>query len=83
MCQHYSAVNACHLPAEPRYVPENRHILNTRVPENGHILNTRVPENGHILNTRVPKNGPKSSKACVRALVEVSTCTPENGRPYS
>ena len=72
MCQHYSAVNACHLPAEPRYVPENRHILNTR-----------VPENGHILNTRVPKNGPKSSKACVRALVEVSTCTPENGRPYS
>ena len=83
MCQHYSAVNACHLPAEPRYVPENRHILNTRVPENGHILNTRVPENGHILNTRVLKNGPKSSKACVRALVEVSTCTPENGRPYS
>ena len=83
MCQHYSVVNACHLPAEPRYVPENRHILNTRVPENGHILNTRVPENGHILNTRVPKNGPKSSKACVRALVEVSTCTPENGRPYS
>ena len=83
MCQHYSAVNACHLPAEPRYVPENRHILNTRVPENGHILNTRVPENGHILNTRVPENGLKSSKACVRALVEVSTCTPENGRPYS
>ena len=64
-------------------VPENGHILNTRVPENGHILNTRVPENGHILNTRVPENGPKSSKACVRALVEVSTCTPENGRPYS
>lgn len=58
-------------------------ILNTRVPENGHILNTRVPENGHILNTRVPENGPKSSKACVRVLVEVSTCTPENGRPYS
>ena len=45
-------------------------ILNTRVPENGHILNTRVPENGHILNTRVLENGPKSSKACVRALVE-------------
>ena len=36
-----------------------------------------------ILNTRVPENGPKSSKACVRALVEVSTCTPENGRPNS